>query len=230
MSYKRILSARPVLESIREGLSREQLMQKHGLSPAGLRTVLKQIQEERDRRACRILQDFLSGMQVQDIAGRNGFSVERYLDILRTVMSLQLDSPLDLVVSTEPMAFQDTSRDRRLYPRLRCPVLATQVRDVSCAETEGTIFDISEKGLSIRGIFAEVDEEKTFLLREKEFSPPDPIALTCSCRWTEKALHLGVGPSAGFEITAMSESDKGHLRSWIDAESRVICSQQFLGT
>jgi hypothetical protein len=224
MPYKRIISARSVLQSIGEGLSPKQLMEKHGLSHAALINALKQIEEERNRRASRIIQDFLSGMQVENIATRNGFSVGRFLQIMRRAVSLQLWHPPDLAMETEKTPFQEANRERRQCLRIRCPVLTAQVREVCCPEREGTILDISEKGIGVRGISAEVDDERTFLISESDFDLPDPIVMTCTCRWTDKAQHPDLGQSAGFEITAISESDDRHLRSWIDAEAMATYS------
>lgn len=230
MSDKRVISARSILQSIHEGLSCKQLMEKHGLSRAGLRNALKQIQDERDRRASQIIQDFLSGMQVQDIAARNGFPVERFLSILRRGVHHQGWSPPDLIVETETAAFQVSNGEKRRYPRIRCPVLKVHVRDSSSPGMEGTVHDISEKGIGVRGFPAKIDDEKTFLISESDFDLPDPIVLTCTCRWTGKVQHPDFGDSAGFEITAISESDDRHLRSWIDAEARMTFSGQFVGT
>ncbi len=224
MSSKRILQARSILESIREGLNRAQLMDKHGLSRKELRIVLKRIREERDRRTTQIIQDFLSGMEVQDIAARNGFSAERFVDMLRVALSFQLEgSPLS-TAETEPISFQSVHRERRRYPRMNRPVLTAQIRDPSCPGSNCTVLDISEKGVAVRGINAKVDEEKTLLLNDTTFDLPDPIVLTCSCRWTGEAEHRDLGQSAGFEITEISESDDRYLKSLIEAEGRLTCS------
>ncbi len=90
MLSKRILPARSILESIREGLNHEQLMDKYGLSSTALSIVLSRIQGERDRRTAQIIQDFLSGMQIQEIAAKNEFSAERFVEILRVALSLKL--------------------------------------------------------------------------------------------------------------------------------------------
>jgi len=230
MSYKRVIPARSILQSVREGMSRKRLMEKHGLSAAGLGNALKQIQDERDRRASQIIQDFLSGMQAQDIAARNGFSVERFLDILRRGVHLQRRSSPDLTVETERTVFQDDNGERRRYPRIRCPVLKAHVRDVSSPGRQGTVLDVSEKGIGVRGFSAKIDDERTFLISESTLDLPDPIVLTGTCRWTDEVRHPDFGQSAGFEITAISEADDRHLMSWIDAEASMTCSQQFVGT
>ena len=203
-------------------------MEKYGLSPASLCRVLKQIQEERDRRASRIIQDFLSGMEVQDIAVRNDFPASRFLDILRKVVCLRLSSATDPAGVINAIAFRDADRERRRYPRIRCPVLKSHARDVSCPATEGTILDISEKGVAVRGVPARVDDKKTFLISESDVELPDPMILTCTCRWTDEVPAPNPRQTAGFEIVGISESDKRHLRSWIHAEARMTCSQSFV--
>lgn len=230
MSSKKIVSAKLLLQSIREGLSPEQLMEKHGLSPIGLGVVLKQIQEERDRRASQIIEDFLSGMGIRDIAARNGFSESRFLDILRIALSLKLERPLRSAVKEQPAEFPDSDSERRRYPRIRYPVLTSHVRDGAPQGSEFTILDISEKGVAVRGIPAGIDDEKTLMIGEANFDLPDPIRLTCTCRWADKDENTAGGQFAGFEITEISEADDRYLRSLIDAEQRLTASQQFVAT
>jgi hypothetical protein len=199
-------------------------MDKYGLSPTDLSIVLSRIQGERDRRTAQIIQDFLSGMQVQEIAAKNEFSAERFVEILRVALSLKLGGSPFLTAETEPISFQSVHRERRRYPRISCPVLTVRIADPSCPEREGTILDISQKGVAVKGINARVDDEKTLLISETTFDLPDPIVLKCSCRWTGKAEHLDLGQSAGFEITEISESDDRYLKSLTEAEQRLTCS------
>jgi hypothetical protein len=224
MSSKRILPARSILESIREGLNPEQLMDKYGLSPTDLSIVMNRIQGERDRRTTQIIQDFLSGMQVQDIAVKNEFSAERFFEVLRVALSLKLGGSPFLAAETEPNSFHSVHRERRRHPRMSCPVLAAHITDPSCPEREGIILDISEKGVAVKGINAKVDDEKTLLISETNFGFPDPIMLTCSCRWTGKTEHHDLVQSAGVEITEISETDSRYLKSLIEAEDRLTCS------
>jgi len=235
MSFKRILPARPMLESIREGLNHEQLMDKYGLSTTDLSMVLSRLkkdvsmalsrlQGERDRRATQIIQDLLSGLEVQEIATKNGFWDKRFVAILQVALSLKLGGSLSLTAETEPISFHSSYEERRRHPRISYPVLTPHVTDSSCPEKVGTIHDISEKGVAVKGVNASVGDEKILLISENTFDSPDPIVLTCSCRWTGKAEQPDLGQSAGFEIVGISESDDRYLKSLIEAEQHMTCS------
>lgn len=226
----RLISARSILQSIRDGSNRDRLMREYDLSPESLSIILKRIEEERDERALRIILDFLSGMQIPDIATRNGFAVDRFVEILRMVFCLKLWGPSDSTVEENPSFPQDADAERRRHPRIRCPVLMPQVRDASRQERACTVLDISEGGVALGGIVTQLHEEKTFLLSESEFDLPDPIALTCACRWTCGTENFEFGESAGFEIVSISEADKRYLRSLIDVEEQMSSPQQFIGT
>lgn len=230
MVSKRILLASSVIQSVHEGLNREQLMEKHGLSAEGLKAVLKHIRAERDRRACQIIQDFQSGMDVKDIAARNGFPAERFLEILRKVVSLQFQQPTERTEEAGSAAFEELNSERRRFPRIRCPVLTAPLREASSRESVGTILDLSENGVAVRGIVARIDDEKTFLISESDYDLPDPIVITCKCRWSEMVEASAFRQSAGFEITGISEQDERHLRALIQAEERLTCPQGWAGT
>lgn len=208
-----------------EGLNREQLMEKHGLTPNGLKAVLAQIRDERDRRAAQIIRDFRSGMEVADIAARNGFPEDRFLDILRHIVCLDSEQLSAVSEESEPLSFRDPNSERRRFPRIRFPVLTAPVQDMSCPGCLGTILDLSERGVGLKGIAAQIDDEKTFLITESDFDVPDPIVATCRCRWTDALEAPHCSHYAGFEITDISEPDERHLRALIHAEERLTCSQ-----
>jgi hypothetical protein len=224
MSFKGILSAKSILESIRGGLNREQLMDKYGLSPTELSIVLSRLLGERDRRTTQIIQDFLSGLQIQEIAERNAFSAERFIEVLRLALYRELKRRPLLTAETERTSFESEHAERRRYTRISSPVLMARIIDQSRPEREGSILDISEKGVAVKGINVRVDDEKTLLIGEATFDSMDPIVLTCLCRWTGKEEAPELDQSAGFEITKISESDDRYLKSVIEAERRLTCS------
>ena len=187
--------------------------------------VLKQIQQERDRRALQIINDFKSGMEIQDIAAKNGFPAGRFIEILRTALSLEFERTSAMAEESELSAFQDPDRGRRRHPRILCPVLTRHIRDASSPESRGTILDMSEKGLSVRGINSEVDEAKIFLIGEGGSDLLETIVITCTCRWKNEADHPAERRTAGFEIRAISDADERYWRSLIDAEESMASSQ-----
>ncbi len=83
------------------------------------------------------------------------------------------------------------------------------VYDTEALEKEGWILDITEKGLQLNGIEAEVGQTKSLLIRADEFHDIYPFAFDAVCRW----INAGDDQEGiGFEITDISETGLNELR------------------
>jgi len=150
----------------------------------------------------RILADIRSGMGDIPIMERHGLSPRLYsliLDNLRRSGSIGDDEAESRIASCGGLAGQ---RERRRFERhhllYRVPVHSSHDPDV-----RGTLDDISENGLRVSGIEAEVDELVSFLIFGEAFLVHPSFGLDAICRWSRQA-----SPStpcvAGFEITDIS--------------------------
>ena len=78
----------------------------------------------------------------------------------------------------------------------------------------GSVRDITEHGVGIKGISASQGETKTFVITPDEFVEVDPFEFEAICRW---ALETPDGEVAsGFEITAIADKDLHELRKMIN--------------
>jgi hypothetical protein len=78
------------------------------------------------------------------------------------------------------------------------------------------VTDVTEKGVGVRGIDAEVGETRTFVISADEFTLVGPFAFEATCRWVNRDGAEG-DFLAGFEITKISEDGLRELRNLIRA-------------
>jgi hypothetical protein len=84
------------------------------------------------------------------------------------------------------------------------------VYDMEPPRTKGRVVNVSESGIAIAGIAAEVDEKKTFLIPIKG----DPVVLEATCKWTRETLEPE-NFCAGFDITRVPRGDWEKLEKQI---------------
>ncbi len=87
------------------------------------------------------------------------------------------------------------------------------VYDTEDLELEGWITDITEEGLQLTGMPAEVGQSRSLLIRADEFHDIFPFAFDAKCKWvhTDDANETLVG----FEIVDISETGLEELRKLI---------------
>jgi hypothetical protein len=74
--------------------------------------------------------------------------------------------------------------------------------------------ELSEKGLRIGNLSANVGERKNFLIQASEYADVQPFSFEAECRWAKNGTN-GERPAAGFEITRISDDDLRQLREFI---------------
>ncbi len=117
-----------------------------------------------------------------------------------------LKAPLD--------AGSSVFHERRQISR-RSPSEQIIVCDRSNDGSRGTVKDITEKGLAVMGIEADVGELKTLVILGDDIGLVDPFELTAECRWVGSE-GSEVQSVAGFRVIAISDQDLQILRKFID--------------
>lgn len=87
--------------------------------------------------------------------------------------------------------------------------------DADDPKNMGTIADITEKGLGIRGIQVQKGETKTLVFFSDQLFPVGPFAIQAQCRWVNNGNGNGQTES-GFEITNISESGTQQLKKIVE--------------
>lgn len=87
-----------------------------------------------------------------------------------------------------------------------------QIFQADNTDLEGSINDITEKGLQVAGIPSSVGDVKEFLVRADDYSEIDPFVFQAVCRWANRG-NGSKDSVAGYEITDISEGSLSQLRS-----------------
>lgn len=92
--------------------------------------------------------------------------------------------------------------ERRQFPRI--PYMVS-IYDLQRLHIQGALRDISEGGVGIKGIEAEVGEIKTFIIPVDEIPDIDALVFHGQCRWVTRDDDGSC--IAGFEITRISKEN-----------------------
>lgn len=216
------INAREVQKDIRAGLNDEQLMEKYQVSAKGLEVMLKQMDRigllqvplEADGlstkifiRISEIVKDIRLGMDGEEL-------MEKYHLSFRGLSTASL-----MLVNSGALAWDEIHENIRTgYGEYIAGKIRSQKRysvgfdvpvyDINQPEYIGKLHDVSEDGMGIQGIEANVGETKTLVISGDEFGEYSTIVLDAECKW------VGVrsdGPMAGFEISHLSVGSMAEL-------------------
>jgi hypothetical protein len=172
-----------IINDLRAGMSKLELMEKYQVSPTGLGSILKQ------------------------------------LATLEVITALEPhEPPVSLVYDAHSL------EGMRLEPRhpltIVLPILIYGgVYDSNkgrVLQKKGTVRDITERGVGVRGIKARLDEVKTFVIPANDFFDIDPIVFDARCRWMSPK-ERDADSIGGFQIVNISEASLQDLRRLVHA-------------
>jgi hypothetical protein len=171
-------------------------------------------------RAIDVINDLRAGMSKLELMEKYQISPKALGSILTELATL------DAITATEPhepprsLAYDVGSLEGvRLVPRQRLmivlPILIYGgVYDSNrgrVMQKKGTVRDITEKGVGVRGITARLDELKTFVIPANDFFEIDPIVFEARCRWLS-SKDRDADSIGGFQIMNISEPSLRDLR------------------
>ncbi|MEW6352008.1 MAG: PilZ domain-containing protein [Thermodesulfobacteriota bacterium] len=160
-----------------------------------------------------IIEDIRNGMTGAELMEKYEISREGLQLLLRKLVEARALRKADLVPGTaESTVTTDVSKARsapRNYMFFTIPVF-----DVDDLYTEGIVNDITEQGLQVEGIVAEVGDARTFLIRADEFAEVFPFAFEAVCRWVRYDSDSDT-PLAGFEIVNISDGGRTQIRKLV---------------
>jgi uncharacterized protein (DUF433 family) len=224
----RQIDARELLREIRSGMTNKDLMQKYELSRRALKKIFEEMTQagvvffrersgsvEKKRIDVRtITKDILDGMTELRLMEKYALSSRglqsTFWKLVRSG-ALTWDELLgiypDLEDSVTIRAIRDESRGY--------PILAVEVFEANNPQNTGQIIDLSNKGFGAKGILAQVDEVKAFVLVPSEIIDIGSIRLKAACRWCKPSQNEG-RPSAGFEIIQIEQKSSATLEELLD--------------
>ncbi|HMK37075.1 MAG TPA: PilZ domain-containing protein [Desulfomonilaceae bacterium] len=218
MAARRV-RAKEVLQDIRSGMDDPALMEKYHLTPQGLQKLFKDLvgaglwPERRHVNAKDVLRDIRSGVGRTELMEKHGLSFRG----LQALVTLLVDAGVvkrnelygelrladDTVVPAEIRAFE------RYYLDFETPVYES-----GSPELCGKVLDITEVGVGLTGIEAEVNEIKRLVVLGDPFGEAAPFEFNAKCRWTSREKDGAC--IAGFQITDIAENDLEELRKLIN--------------
>ena len=158
-----------------------------------------------------IVTDIQSGMRDRDLMEKYGLAPRPFQRVLhRLVVDEAIDHEELYEKSQTYREISDVISSRR-HPRVHIP-MAIRVLGAGGSQS-GFIRDISETGLRVAGIEAEVGESTTLTVPLKEIPVIGPIKFKATCRRSERKGKQKKFVVTGFEITTISdEARRGFLR------------------
>lgn len=163
-----------------------------------------------------IIEDIKSGLGDVPIMEKYQLSPSEYLQVLDKLVAVRAitetstrERKLSLRAKPVPEALS-----KRRMPR-HYALFTIAIHDAENLSVTGTLNDITEKGLQVKGIQAQLGVARTFLVRSDVFTVSPPLLLTAVCKWTKARDRMG-NDLAGFEITGISPHDMQGLRRLIN--------------
>lgn len=168
--------------------------------------------EKRSIEATEIVADIRSGMTHAELMKKYRLSAKGLRSALK---KLGEDRPVDSVeVGEGSEPYDDTiiieSRRKLVRNAIATYMAVYERQDLTI---HGSVRDITEGGVGIKGIRAAEGETKTFVVTPDEFVEVDPFEFKAICRWV---LETPDGDYAtGFQITEIAEKDLQELRKMV---------------
>jgi hypothetical protein len=207
-----------VLNFMRLGVDHAALKEKYNLSEEGLKDLYRQLAEagflewtgeefivaaKRSIDTKDIVADIRSGatdgqlMEKYKLSSRGLQRVFAKLVDSGSVMSADL--------SGRGISYHDSVTLKKLRGSIRAlPILSVGIHERINPQIIGRIRDLSEVGVGVRGLEAEVGEAKTLVVVPDELLDIEPFSFEAKCRWS-RAGGQAKTCNAGFEITDISE-------------------------
>ncbi|HTY26369.1 MAG TPA: PilZ domain-containing protein [Desulfomonilaceae bacterium] len=210
-----VISGKEIVHDIRSGMTRWELMLKYGFSGEQLKKAFEIIMEERRKVAIEIAEDVRSGMRDSGLMAKYQLSNSGLQKVCQNLLSEGLLESADIEGLKSPSDNGTSLHHERRQISRRSPSLQITVCDRSNDSSRGIVKDITEKGLAVRGIEADIGELKTLSILGDDLGFVDPFELEAECRWVGSegsAGHL----VAGFQVVAISDEDLQKLQEFID--------------
>jgi len=155
-----------------------------------------------------------AGMDDLSLMERYGISAKGLQSLFKKLVESGRLLPEDLhgrsQPSTHEVVIQDLGRLRKHYLALAAPVY-----DRADPETMGSIRDVTEKGIGIAGIKANVGDIRTFVIPAQAIPSAEHIWFEAVCLWSGQEQSTG-NPVTAFQITKISDECLSTLRKLID--------------
>jgi uncharacterized protein (DUF433 family) len=210
-----VISGREIVHDLRSGMTRREVIQKYGLSGEQLKKVFEIILRERRKVGEKIAGDVRSGMEDSELMEKYQLSDSALRKVCQTLFTEDFLGRSEINGLKPPLSDGTSVFHERRKASRRSSSLQIVVSDRSNDGLCGAVKDITEKGLAVSGIEADIGEVKTLAILGDEIGIIDPFEFVAEYRWV--GSEGSEGPSvAGFQLTAISDQDLLRLQELID--------------
>jgi uncharacterized protein (DUF433 family) len=209
------ISGKEIIRDLRAGMTRGEIMQKYGLSGEQLKKAFELVLGERRKIAEKIAGDVRSGMKDSELMERYQLSDSALQKVCQTLLSEGFLEP-DEIEGLELPSNNGASvfHERRQISR-RPTSMEVIVCDRNGEGLRGTVKDVTEKGLAVRGLEVGVGELKTLAILGDDLGLVDPFELSAECRWVGSERSDGQSV-AGFQVIEISDQDLQSLQQFVE--------------
>ncbi len=160
-----------------------------------------------------ITEDIRSGLGMTELAEKYELSDEGLQGLVSILLDADIISRYELfgeIHSPFDAVEPDNSRGLKRF------VLESEtfIYEPDRPEFQARVVDVSETGVQVRGIEAELDTIREFVLLGDAYGEVPPIEFEAICRWVTRDEGMDE-PLAGFQITVISDNDLLELRKMI---------------
>ncbi len=168
---------------------------------------------EREIKAKEIVNDIVSGIGDNELMHKYRLTYRGLQSVFKKLADSKIVDPSLLEGRIVPQLSSETTIVTRL-PR-KDIFVPLPVEDAANPESRGIVTNITERGLGVKGMKAEVDEVKKLIIKPDKFFQLTPFKLQAKCRWVKSAdeVHEIL---AGFETIAIRHRELQKLRNLIE--------------
>jgi hypothetical protein len=172
------------------------------------------MEPKRKIKAKELVNDIRAGIGDSQLMEKHRLSAKGLQGVFKKLVDARAIRPKELF--NRAPSFDDTAdvASFRLIPRDFVDV-PLPICDAENSQNMGTIVDVTENGLGLRGFKTKNGETKTLVFFSDSLFPVGPFAVEAQCRWVKNGNGNGQIES-GFEITNISESGSRQLKKIIE--------------
>ncbi len=159
--------------------------------------------------------DIRTGMSDTELMQKYQLSSRGLQSIFAKLLEAKAVDPSEIY---ERSSFGDSTVDVEIIHQslLGYAAMTASIYETRNPSVMGSIRDLTEKRLEVRGIEAGFGETKTFIILTDKATKMEPILIKAKCRWCKKEESTGQY-LAGFEITHIAEEEQRELRKLLRA-------------
>jgi hypothetical protein len=226
-----IISARDFLRDIRMGMGDVDLMAKYELSAKSLGTVFEQMEStgisidlekslaagsKNKVRISEMVKDIRSGSTKQELMEKRRLTSRGLSWVLMKLISMGAirweEIYGKLCSSYQELALDTLRRSERHTPHFYVPIYASAEPEIV-----GRVRDVSQHGISVKGIQAEVGETQTLIIPGDSFGELGRLIFDAQCAWNGKDSRGEY--LSGFEITNLDAGNQREFQLLIELSS-----------